>query len=387
MSRLPQTSRLLAQRCFLWAFHTKILISSDKFIDAVSLEHKISGNKFRYKARDLEKVTFKLLTIEVFGFVRVRPVHFSVQEFFEEAASKAPAECQDFFPESDIAQSKLATMCLQHLLVDAPPAELLDSILTYCASYFDSHIRSLKTIPGEVIEVLDQLIWKEPEKLRKILAFRFGALSDRYPDLHPPGNPESIDPNFFLKSTKLDHVPQLWSRYADPDIEKRPYPESYLHIASFVGLESVVLSLVSQGANVNRVDTDRLSPLHVASLEDGHIGTLRILLAAGADWNLDARDVPSDNPDEYEPPLVFALRYTTNPAVIDCFLNGKTFNFATCMRSLKEDEVRFVKKLLDRGADVNQRDEHGKTAVEIARELKFSNVAELLLERGAGEDH
>jgi hypothetical protein len=388
MSKLPQTSRSLAQRCFLWAFHTKHLINSSQFIDAVSLEHKISGNGTpRYTAHDLNQVTSNLLDITSLGLTRVRPVHFSIQEFFKDATSNPPPECQDFFPEQENAQGQLAIMCLQHLLLDAPPAESLNTILFYCALFFDSHIRSLNTIPEAIMDLLDKLFWRAPHHLRRILAFRFQASAHTYPDLDSPGNPESVDSNFFMRCTKLDQIPQIWSRYADPEVENRHYPEDYLHIASFAGLEDIVNSIISQGADVNRVDSDRLSPLHYACFWDGQPGVMRVLFEAGADWNLDARDAPSSNPDEYETPLIMTLFRGANREVIDCFVKEKTFNFAVFMRSMNKDQPKAITTLLDHGADINQRDERGKTALEIARDFGYVNIVGLLLASGAIDYH
>lgn len=75
----PLTSKVLAQRCFLWAFHTDYLLTSTHFVDAISFVN--DHEKIDYKAHDLMAATKNLIRI-FGGFFRVRPVHFSFKEFY-----------------------------------------------------------------------------------------------------------------------------------------------------------------------------------------------------------------------------------------------------------------------------------------------------------------
>lgn len=380
MSKLPKTSRSLAQKCFLWAFHTKKPLSSNEFIDAVSLENKIHHrNGFqvpRYSVQDLSEVTFHLLQIYAFGLLRVRPIHFSVKEFFMDFTSaNIPQECQDFFPTQEEAQSQLAVMCLQHLLVKAPPADAMNSILFYCATYFDSHIRSLSTIPPALMDLLDRLFWEEPHQLLRILALRWPISHDKYPEVECPGHPRSADPNFFLRCTKLDTVPQIWSKYSIA--ESREYPQEYLHLASLAGLEDIVRDIVSrEDVDINRTDAERLSALHYA-IETAECGVIRLLLDSGADWNLNPND------GDYGSPIQLAVM-RENPKVIDCFVERKDiFNLAVFIRHMRKDNPKDIKLLLDRGADVNQLDETGHSPLEVAVDAGFVETAKLLVTYGS----
>ncbi|KAL1969964.1 hypothetical protein VTN77DRAFT_7474 [Rasamsonia byssochlamydoides] len=383
MSMLPKTSRALAQKCFLWAFHAKELLNSSQFIDAVSLENKIQyhdGSPLQqYSAQDIKQVTSNLLQIYALGLPRVRPIHFSLREFFMDATSaNIPQECQDFFPTQEEAHAQLAVLCLRHLFVEAPPADLSSTVLFYCAKFFDSHIRSLTTVPQTLIDLLDRLFWKEPRQLLRILSLRWPISHHKYPDVDCPGHPRSVDPNFFMRCTKLDTVPQIWSRYFS-DAESRQYPQEYLHLASLVGLEDIVRAIVSRDdVDIDRTDALKWSPLHYACV-DGQCGVVRLLLDSGADWNLNCD--PNDR--DYESPIQVAIR-AGNPKVIDCFIERKDiFNLAVFVRSMGEDNHKAMKTLLDRGAEVNQLDEAGHSPLEVAISAGFVETAKLLVTYGA----
>lgn len=380
MNMLPKTSRSLAQKCFLWAFHAKRLLSSSEFIDAVSLENKIhyhDGSQLpQYSSHDINETTFNLLQVSVLGLPRVRPIHFSVQEFFMNFKSaKIPQECQDFFPTQEEANAQLAVLCLQHLLMGVPAAESLDSILFYCASFFDSHIRSLTTMPQALMDLLDHLFWKEPHQLLRILSLRWPISHHKYPDVDCPGHPRSADPNFFLRCTKLDTVPQIWSRYSDA--ESHQYPHDYLHLASLAGLEDIVRAIVSRGdVDINRTDAEQLSALHYA-IEAAECGIIRVLLDSGADWNL--------NPINggFGSPIQLAVM-RGNQKVITCFVERKDiFNLAVFIRSMDKDNPKAVTTLLDCGADVNQLDETGHSPLEVAIGAGYVETAQLLISHGA----
>jgi hypothetical protein len=383
MSKLPKTSRSLAQKSFLWAFHAKRLLFSSELTDAISLENKMQyheGSQLPdYSSWDISEITSNLLQISVLGFRRVRPVHFSLRELFftDFASADIPQECQDFFPTQEEAQAQLAVLCLQHLLVKAPPAEALDTILFYCASFFDSHIKSLTTIPRTLMDLLDRLFWKESHQLVRILALRWPMSHDKYPDVDCPGTPKSVDPTFFLRCTKLDSVPQIWSRYADAAKSSHQYPQDYLHLAALAGLTDIVTAIIScdNDIDINRVDAPGFTALHYACTT-GESDMIEFLLDRGAAWSSDRYSGVEESP------VVDAVK-RRDWKVVDLFVRRKdVFNFAVLIRSMGKDEDTVIKTLLDRGADVGQLDEDGNSPLEVALTVGFAKIANLLVANG-----
>lgn len=282
----PATSRRLAQRCFLWAFHTEYLLSSDEFIDAVGLVN--DQEKIKYDDSELMAVTKKLIRVTNFGLPRVRPIHFSLREFVVDSQLQLPLEIRSLLPDKETANARLAIECLRHLLADIPNDDWMANILPYCGSHFDTHIRRLTTIPEEILQMLDRILFTEHHILLKILTWRWPvAIGDiMQSDITCVGNPQSIDPKFFLRCTKLEQIPTIRLRYAT--IERiKTYPDSYLHIATITGLEDVVAELIEQGVDPNREDAGHLTALQVLCDNSGKTEIFEtivmMLLKAGAD--------------------------------------------------------------------------------------------------------
>ncbi|KAH8691320.1 hypothetical protein BGW36DRAFT_388130 [Talaromyces proteolyticus] len=282
----PQASRILAQRCFLWAFHAKKLLSSGQVMDAVSLDFKDSGSEMViHNAQTLTEVTKNLLTITNLRLPRVRPVHFSLQEYVTNSPTALPSEIRDFLlPDTEVANEQLAILCLQHLIADLPPEDGLSTILFYAAHNFDGHIRSLTKIPKTLTDIFDRIFGEEQHKLLKILSWRWPIDHDSYPDISCAGSPSSVDPMFFMQCTGLDKVPELWSRYAGTE-RPRVYQDGYLHLATIAGLDHVIRDIIAQGLDVHRVDVDGHTALHYACAETIPLDTVKALVEGGVDIN------------------------------------------------------------------------------------------------------
>jgi ankyrin repeat protein len=282
----PQTSRTLAQRCFLWAFHSNIRLSYGQFKDAVSLDLKTSGNLQPHSAKTLNQVTKDLLNVTEFTLLRVRPVHYSLQEYAKNSSS-LPSDLREFLlPDSDSANEQLAFLCLEHLMVDADPSEDLYTILCYCATHFSSHIQRMAKIPEALIDLFDRIFIKERHFLLKILTWRWPICHENYPDVCCVGSPNSVDPVFFMKCTGLDKVGVLWERYSNME---RPtsYPDGYLHVAVVARLEDVIKDMIAEGVDLDRLDAGGLSPLHYSCGEAGDaFEIVKLLVEGGANINL-----------------------------------------------------------------------------------------------------
>ena len=144
-------------------------------------------------------------------------------------------------------------------------------------------------------------------------------------------------------------------------------------------------ALFRNSLNVSKVPVNKgRNPLHAAVRIDD-IAAVRSLLAGGA--NVNARD--SKNVTVLQLAAVLG-----NEDIVRLLLdmganpNGNLVSAATNSDTPLHDAVRFarmkiVRLLLDNGAEVNARAEHGGTALQSAAALENEEIVRLLLEKGA----
>jgi hypothetical protein len=396
MTALPQTTKSLIQMCFLWAFHAKEIVDNSQFRDAVALKHKMAGvQENPYNTQILTEVTFGLLTLYNLGFKRVWPIHFSLKEFATHPSKKHPSDLQEVLPDSETADAKMAMMCLQHILADVEPDHPMSTCLFYCGRYFDSHIQGLTTIPEELWNMLDHILIKEPESMKKIMAWRFPSHQFNQPNFTCVGNPRSLDRQTFMRCTKLHQVPAIWDRYKSIDESPRNYPKDYFFLAATLNLDDILNNIISQGINPNKVARDGLTALHLTGIsmhvDLGYPGlsTIAILLNAGADWNFDCSKMSSKIGESFMPEYQTPLNYFIQSkiyAAVQVVVKHKSFNFANYVKTLPLQRAEFIRHLVvEQGADINQRDEYGDTALTIAKEDGHEEFVKILEELGASE--
>jgi ankyrin repeat protein len=144
-----------------------------------------------------------------------------------------------------------------------------------------------------------------------------------------------------------------------------------------------VRELISWGADVDVMNNDRITPLHMA-VRYGLTDIAQLLLEAKADAN------GGHEADGATPLLLAAM---LNEVAIARLLldNGADVNtrlIATSQNALltasKCGHAEFVRLLLNRGADVNARDgKYGATALHIAANDGHTEIVRMLLENGA----
>lgn len=126
-----------------------------------------------------------------------------------------------------------------------------------------------------------------------------------------------------------------------------PAPALTLFDATHAGDVALVNSLISQGANVNAADAEKLTPLHVAAF-NGHAEVIRALLAAGADTG--ARDI---------------------------------YGFTPLHAAAREGHLAAVQALVEGGSDVNATDIDNFTPVQVASFMQRQDVMDYLYAHGA----
>jgi len=148
------------------------------------------------------------------------------------------------------------------------------------------------------------------------------------------------------------------------DVQHTKYKLSALHYASSSGLESIVAKLLSLGADVALKDKEGNSCLHIAAAQ-GSNEILRILLNAVAEvsaknkWCKTAYDVATN--DEVKAAL---RQHGTRHSLFYAAEQGM---------------LELVADLIKEGADVNERNQAGNTAVERAQNAQTIDVL-----KGAG---
>lgn len=126
-----------------------------------------------------------------------------------------------------------------------------------------------------------------------------------------------------------------------------PAPVQTLFDAARTGGVDLARSLISQGADVNAVDAEKLTPLHVAAF-GGHTEVIRLLMAAGADTG--AREM---------------------------------YGFTPLHAAAREGHLAAVQALVEGGSDVNAKDIDSFTPVQVASFMQRQNVMDYLFAHGA----
>ena len=177
----------------------------------------------------------------------------------------------------------------------------------------------------------------------------------------------------------------LIDRGADIDV-RNERQETPLDLASGNGELDVARLLVCSGSNVNSQDQQGWTPSHSAA-RSGHLGVVRLLVDSGADIEMrnDSGKTPLDLAHEFDKRDVvsflemlsgntFALNVTNSnprsqnslPEFIkrdaDPYNDEEIESLHSASRSGRLDEVR---RLLDRGADVNELDELFQTPLDV----------------------
>jgi len=113
--------------------------------------------------------------------------------------------------------------------------------------------------------------------------------------------------------------------------------------------------LIKEGANPNFADPGGTTPLMIAA-QKGLVDTVKLLLSKGANPNTQQSNIKSVYASENKTPIMFAAE------------GGNT---------------DIVQMLIAKGANVNKKSRDGRTALSIAEEKGFSDVAEILKKAGA----
>lgn len=188
------------------------------------------------------------------------------------------------------------------------------------------------------------------------------------------------------RSGHLDMVDLLLARGAPIDARNLAGATA-LYFAAEGGRTSIAQRLIERGADVSLTGRSGVSPVSAAAYA-GNGAIVEALLARGADGR-----APDDTG---KPPVVYAaagarLDIVQRLLALDIDINARYPNDLTVLmwasgpdeKVSESQAIAVVSYLLDAGAQIDDRDARGRTALMIAAEGGRAEIAHLLLARGA----
>ncbi|UYV74342.1 hypothetical protein LAZ67_11003131 [Cordylochernes scorpioides] len=152
-----------------------------------------------------------------------------------------------------------------------------------------------------------------------------------------------------------------------------------LHFAINLGKEDVYKLLVDNGADINARNTLECTPLH-QSIEFPHFKIFKDLIEKGADYNTKSigglTPLMMASSKEDEKFIIHLLNLGVN--LEDADMNGKTAIFYTVNRYFKNFKILF-----EAGAEINRRNERGRSLLHSACLSGSIQVASFLIKLGA----
>jgi cytochrome c len=152
------------------------------------------------------------------------------------------------------------------------------------------------------------------------------------------------------------------------------WPDNSIGSAARKGNIKAIKQHLTDGADVNAKYADGSTPLHFAAVV-GRREVAELLIAEGADVNVKG--------GRGETPLDFAIKYKrTEIADLLHKHGGKTGAELSIHIAAERGDIEAVKQHLAAGADVNAKDDDGKTPLDWAIRYNLTKTADLLRKHG-----
>lgn len=317
--------------------------------------------------------------IEMGGSRAVQFSHPSVKEFLTSTHLTTSSDRVSFYYiRLESAHKMLAQACLSTLLhLDAAKSPALAD---YAARYWVYHVHS------EDVGLLDEMT-----QLFDVQKPHFSAWIAVY-DIDEPRESSTTDPArppyqgtplyYAILCDLYDLVEHLLGVCPeDINVQCGQYTTA-IHAALYKGHLSIAGLLIRSGANVNSRDKENSTPLHVA-IGTGDTKIMDHLIAYGADVN------GTDSESNSSCPLFIALNKRNLDAISLLVDRGADINVrddkgSTPLHITSRDGLTDpVKALLNRGADVHAQDNQKSTPLHLASPHRDPTIFQSLIEYGA----
>ena len=375
--------RELALNCLMWAIYAKEPLETEALQGALATTRECKSEQ------DAEIDQVDVILEACCGLLEesgdhlnrtIRPIHFSVQEFFTKPSQGSTnGGIWGLIANPSSAHVELSRICLVSLHL--APSELLNlqseyPFAVYAARFFDHHLFECGG-PENVLPLVDDVLSRDGVFLSSLFQLRrmrthlqwFGVYVYFDLDSFP------LSAGVIIYATQLYEIPSIRTRWAG----SRP-PENALHHASSAGLLSAVGRLLEQSYDVDERDSDGVAAIHYAS-EGGHNGIVELLLSSGAEIDAQCR--------QYGTALQAASKGCHDKIVklllskgADVNTQGGEFGSALAAASAGGHN-KIVELLISKGADVNAQGGRFCTALAAASEGGHDKIVELLLNKGA----
>ncbi|XP_066453854.1 CARD- and ANK-domain containing inflammasome adapter protein-like [Eleutherodactylus coqui] len=183
---------------------------------------------------------------------------------------------------------------------------------------------------------------------------------------------DSQSPLHLAAQNNHHHVVKLFLQEEEKRYKNR---SNFLHMEASKNNSRLVELLLENGANVDSLDEKKHTALYHA-VSGGHEATVKVLLEAGATVDPSIIDVAFNTNNEY----IFGLLLQYSKG-----LSADTM-ISAMFKAVKLNLFGIIKALIDKGTDVNARNDMQYTPLLLAAELGKSEAAQALIEKGAHID-
>ncbi|XP_069835505.1 CARD- and ANK-domain containing inflammasome adapter protein-like [Dendropsophus ebraccatus] len=150
---------------------------------------------------------------------------------------------------------------------------------------------------------------------------------------------------------------------------------NFLHLEAAKNNSRLVEILLKNGANVDSMDEKKKTPLYHA-VSGGHEATVKVLLEAGATIDPSIIDIAFGTNNEHIFSLLLQYSKGLSPDTM----------ISAMFKATKLNLYNIIKALIDKGTDVNAKNDIQYTPLLLAAELGKSEAAQVLIEKGAHMD-
>ena len=152
-----------------------------------------------------------------------------------------------------------------------------------------------------------------------------------------------------------------------------------LHYAAEKNNKSLLLTLIENGAIINPQVALEKSPLYYA-IESKNPDLVEVLINKGADIN--------SNGDNFDEPTLFRAVKSGNKTIVSLLIDENVLfisyhGYSPLHLAIEKGCLDIAKFLIEKGMNINAKDNSGNTPLHIAAKNNDSSLIELLLEKGA----